>query len=41
MTGYGSEDRAYREETEEAFCDCGNELLTDEEARDGICEECK
>jgi hypothetical protein len=41
MTGYGSEDRAYEEETKEAFCDCGNELMTDEEIKMRRCEECK
>jgi len=29
------------EQEENNYCDCGNELTTEEEQREGICNECK
>lgn len=26
---------------DENYCDCGNELISDEERRNKVCEECK
>jgi hypothetical protein len=38
MTAHWEEEA---EVNSEDYCDCGNELKSDEEKRDGICEDCK